>query len=89
MVLDGAPAHRAQALRIADNVALIRLPSYSPELNPVEHLWDELREKEFANRVFDSLGAAMAQVARGLKRQQDDPKSLQSLTGWDWILNSF
>jgi transposase len=57
-------------------MALIRLPSYSPELNPVEHLWDELREKEFANRVFDSLGAAIAQVARGLKRLQDDPKSL-------------
>jgi transposase-like protein len=89
MVLDGAPAHRAQGLRIPENVALIRLPSYSPELNPVEHLWDELREKEFANRVFDSLGAAIAQVARGLKRLQDDPKSLQSLTGWDWILNSF
>ncbi|SFM43063.1 DDE superfamily endonuclease [Nitrosomonas communis] len=33
------------------------LPPYSPELNPVENLWDELREKSFHNRVFDSLGA--------------------------------
>jgi len=89
MILDGAPSHRAQHLRVAQNMALIRLPAYSPELNPVEHIWDELREKEFANRVFDSLGAAMAQIARGLKRLQNDPKSLQSLTGWDWILNSF
>ena len=29
-----------------------RLPPYSPELNPQEHLWDEIREKEFPNRVF-------------------------------------
>lgn len=89
MVLDGAPAHRAQHLRVPENVALIRLPSYSPELNPVEHLWDELREKEFANRVFDSLGAAIAQIARGLKKIEDNPKFLRSLTGWEWILNSF
>ena len=89
MVLDGAPAHRSQNLRVPENVALIRLPSYSPELNPAERLWDELREKEFANRVFDSLGAAIAQAARGLKRLEDAPTFLQSLTGWDWILSSF
>ncbi|SFM20175.1 DDE superfamily endonuclease [Nitrosomonas communis] len=33
------------------------LPPYSPELSPVENLWDELREKLFHNRVFDSLDA--------------------------------
>ena len=43
MVLDGAPSHRAQQLRVPDNMALVRLPPYSPELNPVEHLWDEIR----------------------------------------------
>jgi len=36
---------------------LISLPPYVPELNPVEHLWDELREKAFRNMVFDSLDA--------------------------------
>ncbi|MBW1700379.1 MAG: hypothetical protein JRK26_26795 [Deltaproteobacteria bacterium] len=54
----------------------------------MELLWDELREKEFANRVFDSLGAAIAQAARGLKRLELDPEFLQSLTGWNWILSS-
>jgi hypothetical protein len=58
------------------------------ELNPAERLWEELREKEFANRVFDSLGAAIAQAARGLKRLERSPGFLQSLTGWDWILGS-
>lgn len=89
MVLDGAPAHRAKDLKVPENMALIKLPPYSPELNPVELLWDELREKDFANRVFDSLGSAIAQAALGLKRLELDPALLQSLTGWSWILSSF
>ena len=88
MVLDGAPSHRAHALRVPENMALLRLPSYSPELNPAERLWDEIREKEFANRVFDSLGAAIAQAIRGLKRLEASPDSLVSLTNWQWIRDS-
>jgi hypothetical protein len=88
MVLDGAPCHRAKHLQIPDNMALVRLPAYSPELNPVEHLWDEMREKDFSNRVFDSLGSAMAQAARVLKRFEGSPESMRKLTGWPWILQS-
>jgi hypothetical protein len=88
MVLDGASSHRSHDLYIPGNMALVRLPPYSPELNPAERLWEEIREKEFANRVFDSLGAAIAQAARGLKRLELMPDGLQSLTGWPWILRS-
>lgn len=88
MVLDGAPSHRSYDLQIPENIALVRLPAYSPELNPAERLWEELREKEFANRVFSCLGAAIAQAARGLKRLETNPEFLHSLTGWDWILGS-
>lgn len=88
MVVDGAPSHRAGQLIVPENIALVRLPPYSPELNPVEHLWDELREKDFANRVFDTLGVAIAQAARGLKRMEENPDVLQSVVGWDWILRS-
>jgi len=44
----------------------VRLPLYSPELNPVEHLWDEIREKRFVNRVFDSMGAVITQALLAL-----------------------
>lgn len=57
MVLDGAGWHRSAALRVLANMQLLSLPPYAPELNPVEHLWDELREKHFHNRVFNSLDA--------------------------------
>ena len=88
MVIDGAPLPRSGQLIVPKNMTLVRLPSYAPELNPLEHVWDELREKDFANRVFDSLGGAMAQAARRLMRLEEHPDILQSIVGWDWILKS-
>lgn len=44
LVLDGAPPHTAYALVIPDNILLFRLPPYSPELNPVERIWLDLRK---------------------------------------------
>ena len=57
MVLDGAGWHASDALGPPPNMRLLSLPPYAPELNPVEHVWDELREKRFHNHVFDSLDA--------------------------------
>src|SRR4249920_3343644 len=45
LVLDGAPNHRCGDLLLPNNVALLFLPPYSPQLNPKEILWDEIREK--------------------------------------------
>ncbi|MCX6975021.1 MAG: transposase [Verrucomicrobia bacterium] len=43
MLVDGSSSHVAMAHRFPENIQLHRLPPYSPELNPVEHLWDESR----------------------------------------------
>ena len=88
MVLDGAPSHRGKELVVPENMYLPPLPPYSPELNPAELLWDDLREKEFANRVFDSLPAATQQLRHGIHRMQHSPDALKSLTGWDWIISA-
>lgn len=88
MVLDGAPSHRGAKLVVPENMRLIALPPYSPELNPAELLWDELREKEFANRLFETLPAVVVQLRSGLDRLRRHPKELMSLTGWDWIIRS-
>jgi transposase len=45
----------AHALVVPENIRLYRLPAYSPQLNPQEHIWDENREKEFPNRVFADM----------------------------------
>ena len=48
MVLDGAGWHRGQGLKLPANLRLLSLPPYAPELNPVEHVWDELRDARLA-----------------------------------------
>jgi transposase len=85
MVLDGAGWHRAKRLPVPANMRLILLPPWSPQLNPVEHLWDEVREKWFANRVFDRLSAVEEQLITALKTLEEDSARVASLTGFDWI----
>lgn len=87
MVLDGASSHKAKDLVIPENIRLVPLPPYAPELNPQEHVWDELREKEFPNRVYDRLDAVVAQLDEGLPRLAADPDRLRNLTAWPWIVN--
>ncbi len=85
MIVDGASSHISKDLVIPKNIRLLRLPPYSPELNPQEHVWDELREKEFPNRVFNHMKAVKAQLRKGLPRLSQDRSRLRSLTNWPWI----
>jgi transposase len=85
MVLDGAGWHRAKRLQVPANIRLMPLPPWSPQLNPAEHVWDEIREKWFSNRVFPSLSAVDEQLGRALRARETDPQQVTSLTGFSWI----
>ena len=85
LVLDGASSHKSKELKIPDNVSLIPLPPYSPELNPAEQIWNLLRRDYFANRVFDSLDAATNQAERGLAEMAANKSAVRQLTNWPWI----
>jgi transposase len=85
MVLDGAGWHRAKQLPIPANMRLVPLPPWSPQLNPAEHLWDELREKFFANRWFETMEQLDQQLVAGLAVLEADALRIASLTGFDWI----
>ena len=85
MVLDGAGWHRAKRLQVPTNMRLIPLPPWSPQLNPVEHRWDEVREKWFANRVLASLSAVEEQLMTALKTLEEDAPRVASLAGFEWI----
>ena len=87
MVLDGASSHKSKELKRPDNIRLVALPPYSPELNPQEHVCDELREKEFPNRVFNDLDAVVRQLHSGLPKLCTDHEALRSLTVWPWIVS--
>lgn len=88
MVMNGAGWHRNQDLVVPENMRLLPLPPYSPELNPVEHLWDELREKWFHNRVFDSLEALEDHLETGLRSMEGSPEIVHSIVSWPWITDS-
>ena len=87
MILDGAGWHKAGTLVVPDNMRLLSLPPYAPELNPVEHIWDELREKSFGNLVFDSLDALEDHLETSLREMEADTKKVNSIVGWPWIIN--
>jgi transposase len=88
MVLDGAGWHKSKHLKLPKNMQLLSLPPYSPELNPVENIWEELREKHFHNRVFASLDAVEEHLVQGLRRLESQPGITRSIAAWPWILNA-
>jgi hypothetical protein len=87
MVVDRASSHVAKDLAVPENIRLLRLPPYAPELNPQEHIWDEIREKEFPNRVFANLDSVIGQLERGLPQLAADHERLRSIAAWPWIIS--
>ena len=86
MFLDGAGWHIAKDLKIPPNMTLMRQPPYSPELNPVEHVWDEIREKWLYNKVFDSLDGVEETLVTAIFELENDTERTQSITGFPWII---
>jgi hypothetical protein len=88
MIMDGAGWHKSSALKTPANLRLVLLPPYSPELNPVEHLWDELREKAFGNVVFNSLDTLEDHLEVSLKEMEQDIQRVHSIVAWPWIMSA-
>jgi hypothetical protein len=79
MQVDQAGWHRAKDLQVPANMRLILQPPSRPEVNPVEHLWEELREKYLHNRVFPSLDALMDVLCQALAELSQDQERLHSM----------
>jgi putative transposase len=80
MQVDQAGWHRCKDLVVPENVRLLYQPAYSPEVNPTEHVWDDLREKYFPNRVFPSLDLVVDVLCQGLNDLTAHPERLRSMT---------
>jgi hypothetical protein len=79
MQVDQAGWHRSKELIVPANMRLIEQPAYIPEVNPVEHLWEELREKYLHNRLFSSLDPLVEVLCQGLNELTDDKERLISM----------
>jgi transposase len=88
LVLDGAPSHRYGQLAIPDNIRLLYLPPHSPELNPAENLWDEIREKIFKNYALKSIDAVRTKLKEAILYIEHNPTLVRSITCFPYILNS-
>jgi transposase len=84
LVLDGAGWHSSRSLIVPDNITLMPLPPYRPERNPVENLWQYLRQNTLANRVFDSYDATVNASCAAWNSLMDMPQRLASITIREW-----
>lgn len=89
MVVDNASWHKSKMLIVPENIKLYPLLPYTPELNPIEMIWDELREKFFKNDFFKTLSAVTDRLCEGLLFLETNNEIVQSITGWKWIISMF
>lgn len=87
IVLDGAPSHRSEQITHPENISLIMLPPYSPELDPAERWFQEFRRK-LSNRTFESVALMQEALTHTLTSYWEDPALLKRLTGYSWWLEA-
>lgn len=84
---DGAAWHKSGALSVPENIELFFIPPYTPEMNPIEQIWKELRQVGFRNEIFASLEKVvdrLCDVIQGLSNA-----TVRSITGRQWIIRCF
>ena len=86
LIWDGAGFHHYDGdPEIPENIRLLRLPGYSPELNPIEKLWDIVKDG-ICNRVFEDLEEIEEALTEQLRKYWEDPGRVRSLIGNGWML---
>jgi hypothetical protein len=89
MLADQAGWHVSQNLAVPENMRLIKLPPRSPELNPSEQIWEELREKNFANKACRDLEEVEDTLCQGLNDLARNPEKLRSMTNFPYLNITF
>ena len=84
---DGAACHKSKSLVVPENVILFYIPPYTPEMNPIEQIWKELRKRGFKNEIFATLEKVVLRLCDVISDLSENV--IRSITGRDWILNCF
>ena len=82
---DRAAWHKSKRLQVPENIKLLYIPPYTPEMNPIEQIWREIRTQGFKNRIFHSLDKVVDQLCTTLVALS--PEKIRSITGRKWILD--
>ena len=85
--LDNAVWHKSKSLEIPDNIRLFFLPPRTPEMNPIEQIWKEIRKRGFKNKLFHSLEKVILRLCDTCNSLSIE--SVKSITGRDWLVSLF
>ena len=85
LVMDRATWHTTKQLKIPKNITIIFLPPYCPELNPIEQVWDYLRENYLANRYFNSHDALLDGISDAWNQFRHLPNKITEIGTRKWI----
>ena len=84
VILDQAGWHTTEKLAIPDNMTLLPLPPRAPELNPVENIWQFMRDNWLSDRVFNSYDDILAHCCFAWNKLIDQPWRIMSIALRDW-----
>jgi len=87
MPLDNAVWHKSKTLVVPDNIYLFYLPPRTPEMNPVEQIWKEIRKRGFKNTLFKTLEKVIERLCDTCNSLSND--CVISIAGRNWILSMF
>jgi transposase len=84
LVLDGAGWHGSQELIVPDNITLLPLPPYSPELNPAENIWEYLRKNKLSNRLYQTYEEIVEACCEAWNWLMARPEEIASIATRGW-----
>jgi len=87
LALDNAVWHKSKTLEVPDNIRLFYLPPRTPEMNPIEQIWKEIRKRGFKNTLFKTLDKVIDKLCDTCNSLSKN--TVKSVTGRDWILQMF
>ena len=87
LILDGASWHSSKGLIIPPNIRLFYLPPATPEMNPIEQIWKEVRKRGFKNEIIKTLEKVIDRLCETITSLA--PETIMSITGREWILSMF
>jgi len=85
VIIDGAGWHIAHRLRVPDNLSLLRLPPYSPELNAQENIWQYLRQNYLAGLIFNTYAQIVQACCAAWKALITETGRINSIASRPWL----
>lgn len=83
LVMDNAVWHKSQTLNIPGNIEFAFIPPYTPEMNPIEQVWAEIRKLGFKNKVFKTLNEVVDKLQEVI--QNLTPQQSKSIVHREWL----